>query len=103
MQVGAVRVARLLVYEGLPSVMDKQLGSSLADGIKVVRRGEMQIRVLTLPEAFLRLLQSIADDIEDLPPVEALRSLDEAVVHHIDGDPTNNSLENLRLVDPRER
>lgn len=27
---------------------------------------------------------------------------DRRVVHHIDGDPANNDLDNLRVVDPRE-
>jgi prevent-host-death family protein len=31
-----------------------------------------------------------------------LPAQDPRVVHHIDGDPANNDLENLRIVDPRE-
>lgn len=58
-----MRVYRLLVYEGPAEALDKLLGYSLPDGLKVFGAAEahMSIRVITLPFSFDRLIDSIAN------------------------------------------
>lgn len=51
-------VARLIVYTGTGEAVDRCLGQSLNDGRKEVEG--LSIRVVTLPESFLRLLGEAA-------------------------------------------
>jgi hypothetical protein len=67
-------------------------------------------QAIRITDDALRAVQSISNQLRNnLPPetpiprrISRLGRLDGKDVEHIDGDLTNNSIDNLRLVDPKE-
>lgn len=57
------RVARLYIFESNSlETLEKQLGASQADGLKIVRDGELTIRAITLPGQLAEMMNKVLYD-----------------------------------------
>lgn len=63
-------IARLIVYTGTQQALDTCMGRSLNDGVKEVK--DLEIRVLTLPPAFMALLGAAEKALGALPDTSVL-------------------------------
>lgn len=64
-------IARLIVYTGTQAALEQCMGRSLNDGVKQAGQ-DLEIRVLTLPPAFMALLGAAEKALDALPDTSVL-------------------------------
>jgi hypothetical protein len=107
-----IRVLRLIEYEGEREIVEEQVFRSLHGTKLIPKRGHRDLRITAVtlgiypdvilpereisgPEDLQKLLRENEKLLEEIQFLRAMPQLKDLEIIHLDGDPTNNSIENL--------